>query len=154
MLTDAQVAGLRACYEAALQAGHRWPGMTACEAALETGWFGSGLYRNANNVFGVKQHHPPIFATLTLPTREFLGGEWVTVEADWVKYPTVADSFRDRMATLERLAPSYPNYAAALAALNAVDWITALSKTWSTDPDRGAKVISIFRAHGSLLVAA
>jgi hypothetical protein len=34
--------------------------------------------------------------TVNIPTREFLHEAWVTVDAAWVKYPTLADAFSDR----------------------------------------------------------
>jgi len=132
---------------AAEQAGHIFPSMAACEAALESGYGQSQLARNANNLFGTKQHATPIYETLSLPTKEFINGEWIQTTANWVKYPQLSDCFVDRMATLRRLASSYPHYAAALAATDAQTFVTEVSKTWSTDPSRASKVISIFNAY-------
>src|ERR1700761_5944697 len=66
---------------AAKAAGHVWPEYAACEAALESAWGGSELAVQANNLFGQKQAHLPLAGTetLTLPTREYLHGAWVTV---------------------------------------------------------------------------
>lgn len=118
--------------------------MAACEAALESGYGASGLATQANNLFGTKQHVHPIFGTLSLPTREFLHSQWVTVGAFWVKYPDRATCFADRMNTLRSLSHAYPHYAAALAATDPITYITEVSKTWSTDPQRAAKVIAIY----------
>ncbi len=131
----------------AIKANHPFPRMAACEAALESGWGASSLARNDNNLFGMKQHVHPCGDTVNLPTREFLGGEWKQCIASWAKYPDWRGCFCDRLATLERLAPKLPHYAAALKAPDAQTYITEVSKTWSTDPDRAKKVLSIYQEY-------
>jgi flagellum-specific peptidoglycan hydrolase FlgJ len=128
-------------------AGAIFPSMQACEAALESGYGSSELARDAFNLFGTKQHTHPEYGTLNLPTKEFLDDKWVACEAEWVKYPSLADCFADRMATLQRLAPHYPHYAAALAAPDAETFVSQVSLTWSTDPQRAAKVLSIWNQY-------
>jgi flagellum-specific peptidoglycan hydrolase FlgJ len=129
----------------AVRANHPFPQMAACEAALESGWGESKLAREGLNLFGMKQHSHEVYGTMTLPTREFEGGEWKTVGANWVRYPDLRACFADRLATLERLANAYPHYSAALKATDAQTYVTEVSKTWSTDPDRAKKVISIYQ---------
>ena len=138
---------------AARDAGHIFPEYAACEAALESAWGHSLLATQGNNLFGQKQSHPPFegSSTLTLPTREFLHGAWVTVQANWVNFPDWASCFKARMALLQRLSSTYPDYKSALNATSGEQFITAVSHTWSTDPQRAGKVLSIFDAHGSVL---
>jgi flagellum-specific peptidoglycan hydrolase FlgJ len=140
---------LRNTAAAALAAGHLFPDYAACEAALESGWGESELALKANNLFGQKQSTPPQLdtGTLSIPTREFIRDAWVTVPALWVKFPTLAACFADRMATLRRMAPAYPHYAAALAAQTGEEFITAVSASWSTDPQRAQKVLEIYKSH-------
>jgi flagellum-specific peptidoglycan hydrolase FlgJ len=145
-LTQAQENFLRAAWQAALNADHVWPEMAACEAALESGYGLSQLAREDNNLFGMKQHLHPLYGTHVLPTRECLAGEWKTCSASWVKYPDWKSCFEDRMATLRRLAPKYPHYAAALAAPTGTGYIYEVSRTWSTDPERATKVLAIYDA--------
>ncbi len=128
-------------------AGHVFAQMAACEAALESNYGQSGLARQANNLFGMKAHAHPIFGTLSLPTREYLNNQWVTVNAEWVSYPTVEDCFADRMATLVRLQDVYPHYGMALAAPDEMTYIREVSLTWSTDPNRAEKCIAIYREY-------
>lgn len=151
MLTDAQTDAYRRTYAAAIAAVHRWPGMAATEAMLESAWLTSELARDDNNLFGMKAHAHPLYETVSLPTREFLDGRWVATTAEWVKYPDVESCFRDRMATLIRLQHAYPHYAAALAATNPRDYVTEVSLSWSTDPKRAAKVLWLYQAYSSLL---
>lgn len=120
--------------------------MAACEAALESDYGLSQLAREGNNLFGMKQHTHPVFGTLNLPTHEFIGGEWEACEAEWVKYDDWSECFADRLATLQRLAPEYQHYKAALAAQTPEEYIAQVSMTWSTDPNRGAKVLAIYNA--------
>ena len=137
---------------AARAAGHLFPNYAACEAALESGWGHSYLAVEANNLFGQKQAHPPLRGTDTvnLPTREFLHGAWVAVQAAWVKFPDWASCFRERMALLRALAVAWPNYGAALRATTGEQFITEVSRTWSTDPGRAGKVLAVYDYHRPL----
>lgn len=132
---------------AAKSAGHIWPEYAACEAAVETGWLASSSARLGNNLFGCKQHTSPVFQTVSIPTREFLHGQWTTETDDFVSYPSWADSFADRMVTLRRLAPGYPHYAAALSATDGETYVRQVSQSWSTDPQRAVTVLAIHHAH-------
>jgi flagellum-specific peptidoglycan hydrolase FlgJ len=140
---------------AASAAGHIFPEYAACEAALESGWGLSQLATHASNLFGQKQSTPAFdgSTTLTLPTREFLKGAWVMVQANWVSFPDWSSCFRARMALLQRLSNAYPDYKAALSATTGEQFVTAVSHTWSTDPQRAGKVLSIYDAHSSAFAA-
>jgi flagellum-specific peptidoglycan hydrolase FlgJ len=133
---------------AARAAGHLFPDYAACEAALESGWGLSHLATEANNLFGQKQAHPPLpgTETLTLPTREFLHGAWLPTQAAWVKFPDWESCFRERMALLHSLAAAWPNYEAALRATTGEQFVSEVSRTWSTDPARAGKVLAIYDA--------
>lgn len=148
-MTPEQMASfLRRACDAADLAGHIWPQYAACEAALESAWGTSQLYLKGNNIFGEKQSlSSPRFGTLDLPTHEWLRGEMIQVMAHWISYPDLAASFSDRMETLRRLAPVFPEYASALGAPDGETFILDVSKKWSTDPQRGQKVLAIHFAH-------
>lgn len=153
MISEQQKNALLDCFAAAKSAGHIWPAFAACEAMEESAWGTTKLYVQAHNVFGEKQRQPPIeYSTIILPTWEVIRGERKDIVAAFVAYPSLSISFVDRMATLRRLAPEYPNYAAALAAQTGEEYVERVSATWSTDPQRAANVLEIYRAHGSLLV--
>jgi flagellum-specific peptidoglycan hydrolase FlgJ len=143
-LSASDTAFLSSASAAAGAGGCTWPDFAACEAALESGYGKSTLAREDNNLFGMKQHKHPVFGTVSLPTEEFLQGQWVRVNADWVKYPAWSDCFADRMATLRRLAPQYEHYAAALSATDGATFVREVSRTWSTDPNRAQKVLDIY----------
>lgn len=128
----------------AVKAQHPFPEMAAAEAALESNWGNSALAKEGLNLFGMKQHAHAVYGTMNLPTKEFENGEWISTVAHWVKYPDWATCFADRLATLNRLASAFPHYAAALAASDPASYIAEVSKTWSTDPKRAAKVQAIY----------
>ncbi len=132
---------------AARAAGHIFPEHAACEAALESAWGSSALAVRANNLFGQKQAHPPCGTSLSMHTREFLCGAWVTVPAEWMIFNDWQSCFAERMAVLQRLAGEFPQYRAALAAQTGEQFVAAVSQRWSTDPQRAAKVLSVFHKH-------
>ncbi|MGA9719316.1 MAG: glucosaminidase domain-containing protein [Acidobacteriaceae bacterium] len=152
MTTPLQDSFLRQAAAAARVAGHVFPEYAACEAALESTWGQSRLARQANNLFGQKQSAEAeseieSIGVLVMPTQEFLHGRWVTVMARWARYPDQASCFRARMALLHRLKPSYSAYARALAAATGEAFVEEVSRAWSTDPQRAAKVLAIYRLH-------
>lgn len=145
-MTTLQKQFLQKAFAAAKKAAHVFPEMAACEAALESDYGRSQLAVQDSNLFGMKQHRHAIYGTHSLPTREFQNGEWITTTADWVSYPNWDACFQDRMATLLRLSSVYPHYAAALHAASGVTYVNEVSRTWSTDPHRAAKVLDIYDA--------
>lgn len=152
MASQQQIDALRRVFAAAMSSACLFPQAQACEAVLETTWLTSVLGVKYNNLFGMKQHVHATFGTVNMPTKEFLHGGWTTVTGSFVDYPTMADCFADRMATLERLAPQYPHYAAALKASTPEEFLTQVSLTWSTGPSRGADCIAILHAHEDVFV--
>jgi flagellum-specific peptidoglycan hydrolase FlgJ len=133
--------------EEAAKAAHVFPQMAACEAALESAFGKSTLAQEGDNLFGMKQHSHPIYGTLTLPTKEFENSAWKVIEGAFVKYPTLAACFDDRMATLVRLKSVYIHYGLALAAKDPVTYVTEVSTQWSTDPKRAASCIAIYNEY-------
>jgi len=143
-MTPQQHDFLNRAHAAAVKAGHIFPEMAACEAALESGYGRSDLAALYNNLFGCKQHVHPVYGSHVLPTKEVLDGKWVTLNSTWIVYPDWEASFADRMATLKRLASFYPHYKNALGAASATTYIHEVSRTWSTDPERAEKVLKIY----------
>jgi flagellum-specific peptidoglycan hydrolase FlgJ len=152
MITLAQKNSLALAYTQAKNSGHIFPDIAACEVMVESTWGTTELFRIGNNGFGEKQHHPPVFETLTLPTWEVLHGVKVPVRADFIKFPSLADCFQSRMDTLNRLKASYPDYGMALSAPDGETFARCVSRTWSTDPDRADKVLSIRHSHPEIFI--
>ena len=79
--------------------------VTTAQAILESGWGGSTLAQDANNYFGVKAEHidrPETYEEF--PTAEYENGRRVMIDAEFEKYPTVADCFEDHAELLSRAA--------------------------------------------------
>jgi flagellum-specific peptidoglycan hydrolase FlgJ len=144
-MTNTQIEWLNVTAAAAKVADHVWPEYAACEAATESTYGVSVLATQFNNLFGMKQHALPQFQTANLPTREYIKGAWVNVIAPWIRYPNVAACFKDRMATLVRLRSAFPHYDEALAAQTGDEYVTAVSKSWSTDPFRAKTVLAVYQ---------
>lgn len=142
---------------AAQAAGHVFPEMAACEAAVESaGKLPDGTYqygyselaRLYNNMFGTKVHQHEEYGTINLPTKEYSSVKgWYVVEAAWVAYPNWMASFEDRMSTLERLKGVYPHYALALTAPDPITYVEQVSLTWSTGPARAQECINIYKQY-------
>ena len=143
-MTSEQKAWVFMAASQAYSAGHVYPRMAAVEAALESAYGTSQLARLGNNLFGMKQHVHPVCGTLSLPTKEYLDNQWVTVSAEWVEYPSFLACYQDRMATLMRLRTAYTHYNNALMADTPEDYVKEVSQTWSTDPARAGNCIAIF----------
>src|SRR5262249_7335055 len=67
--------------------------VTIAQAILESGWGRSGLTQSANNYFGIKGTGPAGY--VVLPTKEYLNGQWVTINAKFRKYHNAQESFTD-----------------------------------------------------------
>lgn len=152
MATVKELDALHRVFAAAMTAAVLFPQAQSCEVMAETTWLTSELGVADNNLFGMKQHAHPIYGTVNLPTKEFLHGGWVIQHDDFVKYPTMADCFTDRMNTLVQLAPHYAHYAAALKASTPEEFLAQVSLTWSTGPKRGKTCIDILHAHEDVFV--
>jgi flagellum-specific peptidoglycan hydrolase FlgJ len=148
MLTPAQSTFLSDAYQAALTANHIWPEYAACEAALESRWGQSELAVRANNLFGRKVWEPGV-DVLELQTREFEHGAWVMVPAYWKIFPNTPASFEDRMSILR----TDSRYDDALAAKDGPSYLIAVSKVWSTDPNRAKDCLEVWTNHHGLLAA-
>jgi glucan-binding YG repeat protein len=74
------------------------PALTASQAIIESGWGTSSLSANYNNLFGIKGSYNG--HSVTLPTGEYYGGSYVTVNAAFRAYDSYAQSIGDHSAFL------------------------------------------------------
>lgn len=117
---------------------------TLAEAALESGWGDSYLATTAFNLFGVKADASWHGAAINIPTKEYEGGLFVTVDALWRKYSGWGECLTDHAAFFK----DNPRYHAALTITNGKDFATAIAKAgYATDPDYAAKLHAIIDAH-------
>ena len=69
------------------------PSVSAAQAILESGWGQSLLATKGNNLFGIKGTYNG--QSVTMPTQEYYNGQWVTVNAQFRKYPSWNESIED-----------------------------------------------------------
>lgn len=111
------------------------------QAALETGWGGSTI-GDARNLFGIKGTGPA--GSISVPTREVINGRSVTVQANFRKYNTWAESIADHGRLLQT-----SRYAPAMAVRNNPDeFARQLQRCgYATDPNYANLLISIMRSN-------
>ena len=116
--------------------------VTIAQAIDESGWGRSSLAAKDRNLFGIKGTGPA--GSDSLPTQEYEQGQSVTRIAPFRVYHDFAESIDDHgklLATSEyyRLSMAYRQDPNAFAA--------ALTGVYATDPDYGAKLISLMRQY-------
>ena len=122
------------------------PSIKLAQAALESGWGGSGLTQNANNFFGIKSHNWG-GATYDAQTHEYYGsGGPVTINAEWRLYGSPYESFMDHSEFLQK----YDRYA-PLFQLDPLDyrsWAQGLkSAGYATSPTYDQKLINLIEKY-------
>ncbi|SEK91638.1 Flagellum-specific peptidoglycan hydrolase FlgJ [Stigmatella aurantiaca] len=118
--------------------------VTLAQAALESGWGKSGLSTKGNNFFGIKGKGPA--GSVTMPTKEFLNGKWVTVDAPFRKYNSPAESFADHGKFLrenKRYAEAFKHTG------DAERFAKEIHKAgYATDPEYSSKLIGMINKYG------
>ena len=112
------------------------------QAIEESGWGDSELAAKHHNLFGIKGTGPA--GSVTLPTPEYLNGQWVMVKAEFRAYRSDAESIRDHA---ELLATSR-YYARAMADRAVPDaFANDLTGVYATDPGYGANLIALMKLY-------
>lgn len=128
--------------EACLEYPELYPSVLLAQAVLESANGNSALAKRANNHFGIKKGVGWNGDVLDFNTREYQGGQWVTVKAPFRKYATVTDSFRDRNRFLAR-NPRYTNNGVFSAADQVQQCKALLRAGYATDPEYATKLIAL-----------
>ena len=76
--------------------------LTAAQALIESNKGNSGLAVKGNNLFGMKGSYNG--QSVTMPTKEWDGVKYITINAPFRKYPSWADSIADHSALFNRSA--------------------------------------------------
>ncbi|MFZ1257943.1 MAG: phage tail tip lysozyme [Candidatus Saccharimonas sp.] len=118
------------------------------EGGWESGWGASGLTVKANNFFGIKAGSSWTGKTITMPTKEFVNGTYITVMAPFRAYDSPKDSFNDYADFIHNNS----RYAEALKYKNDPDgFIRAVAAAgYATDPNYAENII---RAKASVIAA-
>ena len=116
--------------------------VTIAQAIEESAWGQSGLAAQYHNLFGIKGTGPA--GSVSLPTSEYQGGQWVTIDAQFRVYHNDAESIADHA---ELLATS-GYYTRAMADRAVPDaFANDLTGVYATDPDYGANLIALMKLY-------
>ena len=143
--TRAQQAFINLIGPGAIAAQHRYgvpAAVTIAQAIEESAWGDSSLAADDHNLFGIKGTGPA--GSVSLPTSEYLNGQWVTINAAFRVYHNVAESIADHA---ELLATS-GYYQRAMADRAFPDaFANDLTGVYATDPNYGANLIALMRLY-------
>jgi flagellum-specific peptidoglycan hydrolase FlgJ len=116
--------------------------VTVAQAILETGW-GKSTIGDAKNLFGIKGTGPA--GSIRVPTKEFINGRWVTINAPFAKY----NSYEQSITEHARFFLRNRRYARALQVANDPDaFAREIHRAgYATDPGYSGKLITLMRSH-------
>ena len=125
------------------------PSITAAQAILESGWGSSELAKAPNNnLFGIKDSEDWNGEIVTVPTQEYVNGEYITVNAAFRKYASWNDSVVDHAKFFTSTEWRKNNYRKVV---NETDYRIAAQELknagYATDPSYAGKLISLIEAY-------
>lgn len=125
------------------------PSITGAQAALESGWGTSSLAKPPyNNNFGIKASSDWSGRTVSMPTREWLNGQYVTINASFRAYDSIADSVRDHAAFFTNTDWRKEHYKHVVGEKDYKKSARALQNAgYATDPSYATKLINIIEQY-------
>ena len=125
------------------------PSITAAQAILESGWGSSELAKAPNNnLFGIKDSEDWRGEIVTVPTQEYLNGDYITVNAAFRKYASWNDSVVDHAKFFTSTEWRKDNYRKVV---NETDYRIAAQELknagYATDPTYPGKLIRLIEAY-------
>ena len=125
------------------------PSITAAQAILESGWGSSELAKAPNNnLFGTKDSEDWHGEIVTVPTQEYLNGDYITVNAAFRKYASWNDSVVDHAKFFTSTEWRKDNYRKVV---NETDYRIAAQELknagYATDPSYPGKLIRLIEAY-------
>ena len=125
------------------------PSITAAQAILESGWGSSELAKVPNNnLFGIKDSEDWHGEIVTVPTQEYLNGDYITVNAAFRKYASWNDSVVDHAKFFTSTEWRKDNYRKVV---NETDYRIAAQELknagYATNPNYPGKLIRLIEAY-------
>ena len=125
------------------------PSITAAQAILESGWGSSELAKAPNNnLFGIKDSEDWHGEIVTVPTQEYLNGDYITVNAAFRKYASWNDSVVDHAKFFTSTEWRKDNYRKVV---NETAYRIAAQELknagYATDPSYPGKLIRLIEAY-------
>lgn len=119
-----------------------YPSLILAQSALESGFGQSDLAKVHHNFFGIKRTGQE--SSAAYQTEEVLGGESVTVTANFRAYDSVEDSVKDYAA----LVGTLPRYRGVVEAVSPEEAARALVQGgYATDPAYAEKLIHMIQTY-------
>ena len=125
------------------------PSITAAQAILESGWGSSELAKAPNNnLFGIKDSEDWNGEIVTVPTQEYVNGDYIKINAAFRKYTSWNDSVVDHAKFFTSTEWRKNNYRKVV---NETDYRIAAPELknagYATDPSYAGKLISLIEAY-------
>lgn len=115
--------------------------VTIAQAILESGW---GQHNISNNLFGIKANGWTS-NTVTINTKEYVGGQYVTVAAAFRSYPSFAASVEDH----GRFLADNSRYKNLLGCRDYSKVCQLLQQDgYATEPDYASQLIALIKQYG------
>ncbi|WP_317617083.1 glycoside hydrolase family 73 protein [Bombilactobacillus thymidiniphilus] len=126
-----------------------YPSVMMAQAILESGWGSSTLSQAPNyNLFGIKGSYNG--ASVSMPTLEWINGGYVTVNANFRKYPSYLESFNDNGDKLRNGISGAPDFYKGTWRENTSSYKDAtawLQGRYATDPSYASKLNNIIQTY-------
>lgn len=120
--------------------------LTIAQAILESADGNSTLAQQANNLFGMKGKGPA--GSIRLATKEYRNGEWITVQADFRKYNSWAESVADHSNLFINGVSWNRNLYRGVIGVDGITAAREVAKAgYATDPDYANKLINLITDH-------
>ena len=103
------------------------------QAALESGWGNSALSTQGHNLFGVKWNGTGNY--VTMPTQEYYGGQWHTINAKFQSYNSYYDSLTGYAQLIKNNFPNSTRANAATPQIAADNLKYGVYGSYATDPN-------------------
>lgn len=103
------------------------------QAALESGWGNSALSTQGHNLFGVKWNGTGNY--ITMPTQEYYGGQWHTINAKFQSYNSYYDSLTSYAQLIKNNFPNSTRANAATPQIAAANLKNGVYGSYATDPN-------------------
>ena len=103
------------------------------QAALESGWGNSALSTQGHNLFGVKWNGTGNY--VTMPTQEYYGGQWHTINAKFQSYNSYYDSLTGYAQLIKNNFPNSTRANAATPQIAAANLKNGVYGSYATDPN-------------------
>ena len=124
--------------------------MTIAQAILESDWGRSKLAVQGNNLFGIKGNYKG--NSITVETKEYINGKWITVDAQFAKYPDQETSVEEHGVFFSSTKWREDNYSHVFGETDYKKAVRAIlppkaKSGYATDNNYDTKIINIIEQY-------